>query len=154
MNDTATGAVIGAVIVAGASFIGNIVTHYLAKSTRREEQEEDRRVANESRLADVYKRALQAAADFRWLSQSPNAQEQWKAFLPRFHELRAEFTLYATKLARVAFNKYIDDIEQREYQSIMTNQPDEYWSTIDGSFEKLAEIIRTDLAARRGGADV
>jgi hypothetical protein len=157
MNDTAWGTIIGAAVAAGAGWGGALITHVLAQRARREEREVARRTAEEERafagrtaeedrLREMYKRALQAAADFRMLSDFPDAAEQWRAFLPQLHELRAEFTLYANAPASAAFDKYITNIDNVSYSALVSNEPDDgYWSTIDINLKEMEGILREEI---------
>ena len=124
--------------------------YFLGRFARQEERIHARLSTEHHQLADVYKRALQAAADYRMLSDFPIMADQWRAFLPRLHELRAEFTLYASPAARTAFDKYVDDIDDLSYEKLMSGKQDEaYWNSIDKKLGEMEGIFREEIKSLR-----
>jgi hypothetical protein len=153
MNDTLWGVVIGAASTSGTALLGALTNYMLARFVRREERAEAQRIATEARLLteenrlrEMYKRALHAAADYRMLSDLSDMATQWREFVPRLHELRAEFILLASAPASAAFDKYITHVDEATHAAMISNEPDDgYWGIVDSNLKELEGILREEL---------
>ncbi len=131
-------AAFGAAATATWAWVGKRATE------RREDRlrADERHRAEVARIRTLYVRVAQLACEYRQTGGT-----DWKDFISRFTQLKAELNLEGSEAVRTAFHQFLHDTQGEHYENERSGFTEEFWEHFDARLERLTAVMRADLEA-------